>query len=147
LPGVENKSFAEYWNYETPLPDDARQGCDTVGAVLRTVEGHFAVACSTGGSAPSLLGRVGDTPIIGAGFFAGPRGAVTVTGLGEHIVRHLLAFTVYRWIAEGMPLAEALDQGLALFPDEVDVGIIAVSASEAGTCSNRSMPAAIIESA
>ncbi len=141
LPGVENERFENYWNYEIPLRDlSAKEGCDTVGAVVRAEHGRFAVACSTGGRAPSLLGRVGDTPIIGSGFFAGPFGAVAVTGPGEEIVRHVLAYAVYRWIADGASMSEALDRGIGLFPDEIGIGIIAVSRTEAGGVSNRSMP-------
>lgn len=133
LPGVDNAAFARYWNYP--------KACDTVGAVARDGDGHFAVAASTGGTAPALLGRVGDTPLIGCGFYAGPLGAVAATGVGEHIMRHLLAHTVYRWLAEGMPLAAALRRGIELFPPEVDVGLIAVTREEAGSDSNRPMPA------
>jgi hypothetical protein len=93
---------------------------------------------------PSLLGRVGDTPIIGSGFYAGPHGAVAATGIGEHIVRHLLAHRVYTWIEDGMPLELALKRGVSLFDKDVDVGLIAVSRTEAGSWSNREMPAAQI---
>ncbi len=57
-------------------------------------------------------------------------------------MRRLLAYTVYGWLAAGMPLREALERGVALFPQEIDVGVIAVSRSEAGTHSNRDMPCA-----
>ncbi|WP_338762323.1 isoaspartyl peptidase/L-asparaginase [Massilia sp. METH4] len=138
-PGVANRAFADYWNYDTPREFTP---CDTVGAVARDAAGNFAVACSTGGSAPSLLGRVGDTPIIGSGFYAGAEGAVAVTGIGEHIVRHLLAYTVYGWIAGGMPVEEAVRRGVALLPKEIDVGVIAVNRTEAAMDSNREMPCA-----
>ncbi|QGZ37877.1 L-asparaginase/beta-aspartyl-peptidase (threonine type) [Pseudoduganella flava] len=140
-PGVANRAFADYWNYDTPRVFNP---CDTVGAVTRAADGTFAVACSTGGSAPSLLGRVGDTPIIGSGFYAGPDGAVAVTGIGEHIVRRLLAYTVYGWIAGGMPVDEAIRRGVDLFPREIDVGVIAVSRTETGMHSNREMPCAVV---
>jgi L-asparaginase/beta-aspartyl-peptidase (threonine type) len=146
MPGVENSRFARDWNYAQPFPQAAQpkgQGaCDTVGAVARDAEGHYAVACSTGGSAPSLLGRVGDTPIIGSGFYAGPEGAVAATGIGEYIVRHLLAHTVYQWIAAGTPIEEALQRGVGLFSSDVDVGLIAVSRHGAASFSNRPMPGA-----
>lgn len=140
MPGVDNKLFERFWNYNTPLHLPEGSACDTVGAVVRGADGHFAVACSTGGSAPKLLGRVGDTPIIGSGFFAGPEGAVAATGIGEHIVRHLLARTVYGWIADGMPLDQALQRGVDLFDPSIEVGLIAVSRVEAGACSNSDMP-------
>jgi beta-aspartyl-peptidase (threonine type) len=109
---------------------------------VRGPDGHFAVALSTGGSAPSLLGRVGDTPIIGSGFYAGKFGAVAATGIGEQIVRHLLARTVYGWLEDGMPLDQALKRGVDLFDEAVPVGLIAVTATEAGAHANRDMPQA-----
>ncbi len=138
-PGVANRAFADYWNYDAPR---TFQPCDTVGAVVRDGAGRFAVAGSTGGSAPSLLGRVGDTPVIGSGFYAGTDGAIAVTGIGEHIVRRLLAYTVYGWIAGGMAVQEAVEQGVALFPQEIDVGLIAVTRGGAAMHSNREMPCA-----
>ncbi|WP_296945871.1 isoaspartyl peptidase/L-asparaginase [uncultured Massilia sp.] len=144
MPGIDPqaKAFLRFWNYQTPLELPENAACDTVGAVVRGPDGHFAVALSTGGSAPSLLGRVGDTPIIGSGFYAGPAGAVAATGIGEQIVRHLLARTVYGWIEDGMPLDRALERGIALFDPAVPVGLIAVSGTEAGALSNRDMPRA-----
>jgi L-asparaginase/beta-aspartyl-peptidase (threonine type) len=140
MPGIDNRLFERFWNYKTPLQLPPRAGCDTVGAVVRDPEGHFAVAGSTGGSSPSLLGRVGDTPVIGSGFYAGPEGAVAATGIGEHIMRHLLARTVYQWIADGVPLQQALQRGVGLVDKNVDVGLIAVSKNQAGSCSNKDMP-------
>lgn len=141
---VDNQEFMRFWNYDKPIAAAVATPCDTVGAVTRDAQGNFAVAGSTGGSAPSLLGRVGDTPIVGSGFYAGPFGAVAVTGIGEHIVRHLLAHTVYQAIASGMPLTLALQQGLDRFDAQIDIGLIAVSRTEAGSRSNRSMPTALI---
>ncbi|MDQ1924820.1 isoaspartyl peptidase/L-asparaginase [Massilia pseudoviolaceinigra] len=142
MPGADNNDFARFWNYACSPAFAAKSGCDTVGAVVRDQDGHFAVAGSTGGSAPSLLGRVGDTPIIGSGFYAGPHGAVAATGIGEHIMRHMLASTVYHWIASGTALDEALRRGVGLFPDDVSVGLIAVSRTDAGAFSNAPMPQA-----
>ncbi|KQV36753.1 isoaspartyl peptidase/L-asparaginase [Massilia sp. Root335] len=146
MPGLspEAKAFLRFWNYQTPLDLPAHAACDTVGAVVRGPDGHFAVALSTGGSAPSLLGRVGDTPIIGSGFYAGPAGAVAATGIGEQIVRHLLARTVYGWIEDGMPLDQALRRGVDLFDPKVPVGLIAASRTDAGSHSNQDMPSARI---
>jgi beta-aspartyl-peptidase (threonine type) len=128
------------WNYAGQPVPGASDGCDTVGAVARDADGHFAVAASTGGVAPALLGRVGDTPLIGAGYYAGKDGAVAVTGTGEDIIPLLLAHTVYQWIAGGMPLQEALERGVAQLPEGSDIGLIAVSRTESGHHSNRAMP-------
>lgn len=142
MPRVDNKAFLRFWNYEKPMNLAAGAACDTVGAVVRAPDGHFGVASSTGGSAPCLMGRVGDTPIIGSGFYAGPAGAVAATGIGEHIVRHLLAHRVYNWIEDGMPLEQALQRGIDLFDKDIEVGLIAVSRTEAGALSNSGMPLA-----
>ncbi len=140
-PTETNDSYVHYWNYDAPLPMKDRP-CDTVGAVVRDEQGHFALATSTGGSAPSLLGRIGDTPIIGSGFYAGKHGAVAATGIGEEIVRRMLASLVYRWIESGKPLKEALQEGIALFPADVPVGIIALGQRDGFSLSNSPMPVA-----
>ena len=142
-PGSDNADYFDYWNFAAPSPAREDAPCDTVGAVARDAAGHFAVAGSTGGATPSLLGRVGDTPIIGAGFYAGPFGAVAVTGIGEQIVRHLLAHRVYNWLAAGTPMAAALERAVALFEPEIAIGVIALSREENGSLSNRAMPTAL----
>src|SRR5438552_1774498 len=68
------------------------QGADTVGAVARDAEGRLAVGVSTGGRTGKLPGRIGDSPIAGAGFYADDRfGAVCGTGVGEAFIRLSLA--------------------------------------------------------
>lgn len=144
MPGVDNDDFARFWNYLSACTFKPA-GCDTVGAVVRDADGHFAVAGSTGGSAPSLLGRVGDTPLVGSGFYAGPAGAVAATGVGEYIIRTLLAITVYQWINAGVGVDEALRRGVGLIPAQVDIGLIAVSRTDAGAHSNAAMPRAMVQ--
>jgi L-asparaginase / beta-aspartyl-peptidase len=131
----------------SPEPEAAAVACDTVGAVALDSEGHFAVACSTGGSAPALPGRVGDTPIVGSGFYAGPAGAVAATGVGEHIVARMLARAVYESLRNGVPVQEALDWGVAQIPGSLEVGLIAVTHSGAAIASNRPMPAHVMQHA
>jgi L-asparaginase/beta-aspartyl-peptidase (threonine type) len=143
--GVDNAAFTDHWNFAAPPAITPGAPCDTVGAVVRDGAGNFAVAASTGGCSPALLGRVGDTPIIGAGFYAGTAGAVAVTGIGEQIVRHLLAFRVHQWLAEDMPLDNALQRALALFDPAIDIGLIAVNAHDSGARSNRDMPSAMAQ--
>jgi L-asparaginase/beta-aspartyl-peptidase (threonine type) len=144
MAGVGNDDFERFWNYACSPGFGGSSCCDTVGAVVRDAEGHFAVAGSTGGSAPSLLGRVGDTPLVGSGFYAGPEGAVAATGIGEYIIRQMLAIKVYQWIAGGMDLHQALRRGVELIPPDAVVGLIAVSKTQSGFDSNREMPAAIL---
>ena len=79
------------------------QGADTVGAVARDAEGHLAVAVSTGGIKGKLPGRIGDSPIPGAGFYADDRfGAVCGTGQGEAFIRLGLARLMIVELQHGM---------------------------------------------
>lgn len=66
----------------------------TVGAVALDADGHLAAATSTGGYTGKLPGRVGDSPIIGAGTFADDLCAVSGTGLGEAFIRTVLAYDI-----------------------------------------------------
>ena len=67
----------------------------TVGAVARDHAGNLAAATSTGGTTGKLAGRVGDSPIVGAGVYADNRScAVSGTGLGEAFIRAVLAHDV-----------------------------------------------------
>jgi len=112
---------------------------DTVGAVAMDKNGSFAAGSSTGGHPYMLLGRVGDSPIVGAGLYAGPLGAVTATGIGEEIIRVVLSKTVYDRIESKHTATEACGSGIALFPDTVPVGVIAVDRRGWGECCNRDM--------
>jgi beta-aspartyl-peptidase (threonine type) len=88
-------------------------GADTVGAVARDSDGHLAVAVSTGGITGKLPGRVGDSPIPGAGFYADDRfGAVCGTGQGEAFIRLGLARLMVVELQHGMAPA-AVAKGAA----------------------------------
>ena len=69
-------------------PFDSGMKYGTVGAVAVDMDGHVAAATSTGGLTAKRWGRVGDTPLIGAGTYADDRSvAVSCTGSGEHFIR------------------------------------------------------------
>jgi len=112
--------------------------CDTVGIVV-TDGIHFAAASSTGGVSLALPGRVGDTPLIGCGLYAGPKGAVTATGIGEEITKRLLSREVYEKIASGWTAQKASEWGVKLFPKDIPIGVIAVSRNNYGIAANQSM--------
>lgn len=83
---------------------------DTVGAIALDLEGNFCAANSTGGILYKIPGRVGDTPLIGSGFYADPvLGACCTTGVGEAILTHVLALTALR-VADGPDPGPALQQ-------------------------------------
>ena len=66
----------------------------TVGCVALDREGRLAAATSTGGTRGKMLGRVGDSPIIGAGTWADGNVAVSCTGIGEAFIRSAVAAQV-----------------------------------------------------
>ncbi len=99
------------------------QTADTVGALALDARGNLAAANSTGGVAFKLPGRVGDSPLPGAGYYADNRfGAVATTGQGEHIMRAGLGFLVMRLLQQGLPAQEAAERARALFWERVPQG-------------------------
>lgn len=81
----------------------------TVGAVALDRSGRLAAGTSTGGMANKSWGRVGDSPIIGAGTYASKLCAVSCTGWGEHFIRNAAAYEVHARMAHaGAPLSEAV---------------------------------------
>ena len=80
----------------------------TVGCVALDQEGRLAAATSTGGTRGKAHGRVGDSPIIGAGTWADDAVAVSCTGIGEAFIRSAAAVQVaHRMRFAGEPLADA----------------------------------------
>ncbi|RLK45466.1 isoaspartyl peptidase/L-asparaginase family protein [Cupriavidus plantarum] len=75
-----------------PIDPDRKFG--TVGAVARDAQGNLAAATSTGGVTNKQVGRVGDTPVFGAGCYADDVAAVSATGTGEMFIRTVAAFDV-----------------------------------------------------
>jgi len=114
------------------------RGTDTVGAVARDGKGRFAAASSTGGISFMMPGRVGDSPVVGAGLYAGPQGAVTATGIGEEIWRVLLSKFVYDRIPD-LGTQGACDAGLRLFPKSVPIGVVALGTDGLAEACNRDM--------
>jgi beta-aspartyl-peptidase (threonine type) len=109
------------------MPADNRS--DTVGAVVRDRHGNLCALGSTGGVLLKLPGRVGDTPIIGAGFYAHPElGAAVATGVGEAIMRRVGCYELLRRVAGGQPIQAAAEQLSAEIheADGAAVGFVAV---------------------
>lgn len=78
---------------ESSYPDDKKYG--TVGAVALDQHGHLAAATSTGGITNKKYGRIGDSPLIGAGTYAQDGVvALSASGMGEYFIRHCVAADV-----------------------------------------------------
>lgn len=125
---VENSYFTtdrrrEQWEARR----DAEHG--TVGAVALDREGHLAAATSTGGLTMKRWGRVGDSPIVGAGTYADDATcAVSCTGTGEEFIRHGVARAISaRMELAGETVTEAAHHLIDETLREGDGGVIALS--------------------
>ena len=107
LQGIKAKEQA---NEEPTVQDQHDQWFSTVGAVALDQYGDLTAGTSTGGTSNKRWGRVGDSPIIGAGTYADNRScAVSATGHGEYFIRHVVAYNICNRVELGTPLAEAAD--------------------------------------
>jgi L-asparaginase / beta-aspartyl-peptidase len=101
----------------------------TVGAVARDARGALAAATSTGGTAGKRPGRVGDSPILGAGTYADDAaGAASATGWGEGILRIHLTGAMVEWMRGGDDALSAARRGIEMLGHRVGAtaGVIAV---------------------
>ena len=94
-------------------------GADTVGAVARDESGHLAAATSTGGTPYKPPGRVGDSPLPGAGFYADDRVAVSTTGWGEAIAAVGLARSVRERVRNGASAEAAARRSLTRMHEQI----------------------------
>ncbi|MBA2272895.1 MAG: isoaspartyl peptidase/L-asparaginase [Actinobacteria bacterium] len=83
---------------------------DTVGAVVLDGAGHIAAGSSTGGVFGQMPGRVGDSPIFGAGIYASPKVAVVGTGVGELFLETLACFRAGALVEDGLDPQNACER-------------------------------------
>lgn len=108
------ESWQEYLKVKARIETEGRKG--TVGAVALDMNGNLAAATSTGGMVYKKYGRIGDSPIIGAGTYANNEScAVSCTGHGEYFIRNSVAFDVS---ARMLYLGETVDQAAGFIINE-----------------------------
>lgn len=113
---------------ETPVANgDTQTG--TVGCVAVDANGNLASATSTGGLVNKMVGRIGDTPLIGAGTYANEFCAVSATGKGEEIIRGTVARDVAALMEfKGLSLKDAANCVVQERTPKGTLGLVAVSA-------------------
>ncbi len=111
---------------------------DTIGLIAMDASGRFAGSCTTSGLAWKVHGRVGDSPIIGAGLFVdGEAGAACATGVGELVIRTAGSHAVVELMRQGMEPEEACREAvkriLRKHPGlkDMQVGFLAIRADGA----------------
>jgi N4-(beta-N-acetylglucosaminyl)-L-asparaginase len=107
---------------------------DTIGMLAIDDNGDIAGACTTSGMAYKIGGRVGDSPIIGAGLFVDNEiGAATATGVGEEVVRTVGSFLVVELMRQGKTPQEACETAVKRITDknkgqlDFQIGFIAIN--------------------
>jgi L-asparaginase / beta-aspartyl-peptidase len=102
----------------------------TIGAVAIDQRGVICAATSTGGVTMKMVGRVGDTPIPGAGTYASRFAGASATGTGEYVIRSLSCRQISDHLQHGMTIQAAVDAALDHLKREfdADIGLIAIDA-------------------
>lgn len=123
LVGAELEDYREFLRTGTLRTRQEFSGSpkDTVGACALDSQGHVACATSTGGTRRKLAGRVGDSPIVGAGGYADDSvGAASSTGWGEKIMAVVLAKTALDILEGGRDAFGACEGGIEILARRVD---------------------------
>jgi beta-aspartyl-peptidase (threonine type) len=109
--------------------DESTDKKGTVGCVAIDQYGNLAASTSTGGRTNKMVGRVGDSPIIGAGTYANNETcAISATGWGEKFIRHCVAHNINCLMEyKGLSLKEASEYMVFKKLDEGDGGLVGVS--------------------
>lgn len=108
---------------------------DTIGMLALDAQGNLSGACTTSGMAFKMHGRVGDSPIIGAGLFVDNEvGGATSTGVGEEVIRNVGSFLVVELMRQGYSpedaCREAVNRIIKKKPEkakEIQVGFLALN--------------------
>ena len=124
----------EKWKKTQEAGKPVGTGHDTIGMVALDAGGDLAGACTTSGLGFKLSGRVGDSPIIGAGLYVDNEvGGAAATGVGELVMKTLGSFLVVELMRTGVSPEEACRMALERIAEkiplkpEVQVGFIAIS--------------------
>jgi N4-(beta-N-acetylglucosaminyl)-L-asparaginase len=105
LPNIENKVYDPKGR---PAMPGGAYNHDTIGMLALDASGNLSGACTTSGLAYKMHGRVGDSPVIGAGLFVDNEvGAATSTGVGEEVIRIVGSHLVVEWMRQGVGPQEA----------------------------------------
>jgi N4-(beta-N-acetylglucosaminyl)-L-asparaginase len=136
--GQDALATAAHDDYYTAAPARLPNGewnHDTIGMVAMDAAGNLSGSCTTSGMAFKMRGRVGDSPIIGAGLFVDNEvGAVTATGQGEDVIRMCGSHSVVEYMRQGMAPEDACKAAVEKIArikkekaKDIQVGFIAVN--------------------
>jgi N4-(beta-N-acetylglucosaminyl)-L-asparaginase len=125
---------SEVRGYEPSSLSGGKNNHDTIGMLALDTSGKLAGACTTSGMAWKLRGRVGDSPIVGAGLYVdNDVGAATSTGVGEEVIRNAGSFLVVELMRQGRTPEEACHEAVRRVSKrkksagEIQVGFLAIN--------------------
>ncbi|MBG6233961.1 N4-(beta-N-acetylglucosaminyl)-L-asparaginase [Pedobacter sp. CAN_A7] len=129
---IENKLYDKV--APTKLPGN-QYNHDTIGMLAIDKAGNISGACTTSGMAYKLHGRVGDSPIIGAGLYIDNEiGGATSTGVGEEVIRNVGSFLVVELMRQGLSPEDACKEAVMriirkkpAIAKEIQVGFLAIN--------------------
>jgi len=108
------KEWKEWLKTSNYKPQANIENHDTIGMIAMDANGNFSGACTTSGLGYKMHGRVGDSPIIGAGLFVDNEvGAATATGHGEEVIRIAGCHTVVELMRQGKSPQQACEEAVA----------------------------------
>jgi len=143
LAGRGAREFADSLNVPRDKVEGSPQptGNDTVGAIVRDKSGLIVVASSTGGCTGRPAGRIGDTPLIGAGIWCDESVGISATGIGEAITLKMSSVRIADRVSSGYGLSDALKWGVEQFDSNIEVGFIGLGSQGDGLgATNTKMP-------
>ncbi len=139
---LSSQSFERYLKKKDKLPE----GHDTVGVVALDKLGSMVVGTSTSGLFMKKEGRVGDSPIIGSGFYADSQvGAAAATGLGEDIMKGCISYEIVSLLEDGLGPREAANHAVSRLDEKLrrrrgqalDISVVCLdSKGQAGVATN-----------
>ncbi|MGO4222930.1 N(4)-(beta-N-acetylglucosaminyl)-L-asparaginase [Lysobacter sp. TAF61] len=110
---LKSAQYAPQINAERQQRPGDKSNHDTLGILALDSQGRLAGACTTSGMAWKLHGRVGDSPIVGAGLYVDNEvGAATASGVGEEMVRNAASFLVVELMRQGRSPADACREAI-----------------------------------
>jgi len=132
---LKTNKYAPVMNIENHQMTGDHHNHDTIGMLAIDAKGNISGACTTSGLAFKMHGRVGDSPIIGAGLFVDNEvGGATSTGLGEEVIRNVGSFLVVELMRQGYHPEDACKEAVnriikkkPLTAKDIQVGFLAIN--------------------
>ena len=129
------KKYEEWKKTSNYKPIINIENHDTIGMLAIDINGNISGGCTTSGLAYKMKGRVGDSPIIGAGLFVDNAvGGAVATGLGEEVVKTVGSFLIVELMRQGMNPQEACEEAISRITQntskdikDFQVGFIAIN--------------------